>query len=35
LIKQIATVARDEELARFLPRNVVQAVKTKLKVKAL
>ena len=30
LIKQIATVASDEELARFLPANVVQAVRKRL-----
>jgi pantetheine-phosphate adenylyltransferase len=29
LIKQIASVATDEELARFLPPNVVQAVRRK------
>jgi pantetheine-phosphate adenylyltransferase len=31
LIKQIAHVTSDEELARFLPRNVVQAVRAKLR----
>ena len=30
LIKQIASVASDEELSRFLPRNVVAAVRAKL-----
>jgi pantetheine-phosphate adenylyltransferase len=30
LIKQIAPLAGDEELARFLPRNVVKAVRAKL-----
>ncbi len=30
LIKQIATVASNEELSRFLPRNVVAAVRAKL-----
>jgi pantetheine-phosphate adenylyltransferase len=30
LIKQIATVAGDEELARFLPANVVSAVRKRL-----
>lgn len=30
LIKQIATVASDQELARFLPPNVVAAVRAKL-----
>jgi pantetheine-phosphate adenylyltransferase len=30
LIKQIATVAGDEELAKFLPLNVVQALRTRL-----
>lgn len=30
LIKQIATLAGDEELARFLPRNVVTALRAKL-----
>ncbi len=29
LIKQIASVASDEELSRFLPRNVVAAVRSK------
>jgi pantetheine-phosphate adenylyltransferase len=31
LIKQIAHLAGDEELARFLPRSVVRAVRAKLK----
>ena len=30
LIKQIAPLAGDEELARFLPRNVVEALRRKL-----
>ena len=30
LIKQIATVASDEELGRFLPANVVEAVRRKV-----
>jgi len=30
LIKQIATLAGDDELARFLPRNVVTALRAKL-----
>jgi pantetheine-phosphate adenylyltransferase len=30
LIKQIAPLAGDEELSRFLPRNVVEAVRAKL-----
>jgi pantetheine-phosphate adenylyltransferase len=30
LIKQIAPLAGDEELSRFLPRNVVEAVRVKL-----
>ena len=30
LIKQIATVASDEELSRFLPANVVEAVRRKV-----
>lgn len=30
LIKQIAPLAGDEELGRFLPRNVVQALRSKL-----
>jgi pantetheine-phosphate adenylyltransferase len=33
LIKQIATVASDEELARFLPANVVSAVRKRLALK--
>jgi pantetheine-phosphate adenylyltransferase len=33
LIKQIAHVAGDEELARFLPRNVVNALRAKLRKK--
>ncbi len=30
LIKQIASVARDEELARFLPQNVVHALRLRI-----
>jgi pantetheine-phosphate adenylyltransferase len=30
LIKQIATVAGDEDLAKFLPRNVVQALRARV-----
>jgi pantetheine-phosphate adenylyltransferase len=30
LIKQIASVASDEELARFLPQNVVQALRARI-----
>ena len=30
LIKQIAAMASDEELARFVPREVVQAVRRKI-----
>ena len=30
LIKQIARVASDEELSRFLPANVVEAVRSKM-----
>ncbi|MCE5303795.1 MAG: pantetheine-phosphate adenylyltransferase [Planctomycetaceae bacterium] len=33
LIKQIASVASDEELAKFLPLHVVQAVRARLAVK--
>jgi pantetheine-phosphate adenylyltransferase len=33
LIKQIAPLAGDEELSRFLPRNVVKAVRARLKKK--
>ena len=33
LIKQIANVASDEELARFLPRNVVHALRAKVSKK--
>jgi pantetheine-phosphate adenylyltransferase len=33
LIKEIATVAGDEEFGRFLPLNVVQAIRKKLGVK--
>ena len=32
LIKQIASVTSEEELGRFLPPNVVKAVRDKLKV---